>query len=112
MSFLYDSQRAPAFAASRRPASGTAAPRPAGAPRRPQPGAAAPDGGPQTGPHLPPPPGAQAGGCGSDGARRILDIPPERLHQRLPLFLGSPADIAELEGYGDVQQLRNPGYTV
>ena len=55
---------------------------------------------------------AQAGGRGSDGVRRILDIIPERLHQRLPLFLGSPDDIAELESYGDVQQLKNPGYTV
>lgn len=55
---------------------------------------------------------AQAGGRGSDGKQRILDIAPEKLHQRLPLFLGSPDDIAELESYGDVQQLRNPGYTV
>jgi fructose-1,6-bisphosphatase I len=44
--------------------------------------------------------------------RRILDIRPERLHQRLPLFLGSPEDIKELESYGDVQQIKNPGYTV
>lgn len=57
-------------------------------------------------------PWAQAGGRGSDGKRRILDIAPEKLHQRLPLFLGSPDDIAELEGYGGVQQLKNPGYTV
>lgn len=54
----------------------------------------------------------QAGGRASDGKRRILDIDPEKLHQRLPLFLGSPADIAELESYGDVQQLKNPGYNV
>jgi len=26
------------------------------------------------------------------------------LHQRVPLFLGSVDDIAEVEGYGDVQQ--------
>ncbi|KAK9845922.1 hypothetical protein WJX81_006049 [Elliptochloris bilobata] len=54
----------------------------------------------------------QAGGRGSDGVRRILDLAPEKLHQRLPLFLGSQEDIAELESYGDVQQLKNPGYTV
>lgn len=42
----------------------------------------------------------------------MLDIQPGAVHQRLPLFLGSPADIAELESYGDVQQLVNPGYTV
>ncbi|BDA42248.1 Fructose-1,6-bisphosphatase, chloroplastic [Coccomyxa sp. Obi] len=54
----------------------------------------------------------QAGGKASDGKRRILDIQPEKLHQRLPLFLGSPDDIMELESYGDVQQIHNPGYTV
>lgn len=54
----------------------------------------------------------QAGGRGSDGRRRILDIVPGAVHQRLPLFLGSPEDIAELESYGDVQQVVNPGYEV
>lgn len=54
----------------------------------------------------------QAGGSGSDGKRRILDIQPEKLHQRLPLFLGSPEDIAELESYGDVQQVGDKKYTV
>ncbi len=49
---------------------------------------------------------------GSDGRQRILDIVPEKVHQRLPLFLGSPDDIDELEGYDDVQQLVNPGYTL
>jgi len=46
----------------------------------------------------------QAGGKGSDGRRRILGLQPEALHQRLPLFLGSPDDIDELQSYGDVQQ--------
>ena len=54
----------------------------------------------------------QAGGRGSDGVRRVLSIPPEALHQRLPLFLGSPDDIAELEGYGDVQQGAGKKYDV
>ena len=54
----------------------------------------------------------QAGGRGSDGKRRVLSIAPSRLHERLPLFLGSADDIAELESYGDVQQLVNPGYSV
>ncbi len=31
----------------------------------------------------------QAGGGGSDGRRNILDIQPESLHQRTPLFVGS-----------------------
>jgi fructose-1,6-bisphosphatase I len=31
----------------------------------------------------------QAGGCASDGARNILDIAPEKLHQRTPFFVGN-----------------------
>ena len=54
----------------------------------------------------------QAGGKGSDGQRRILDIVPSELHQRLPLFLGSRLDIDELESYGDVQQLSGKKYNV
>ncbi|GLT97999.1 hypothetical protein SLE2022_155360 [Rubroshorea leprosula] len=54
----------------------------------------------------------QAGGRGSDGKSRILSMQPVKLHQRLPLFLGSPEDIDELESYGDVQQKVNPGYEV
>ncbi|GAQ82255.1 Fructose-1,6-bisphosphatase [Klebsormidium nitens] len=54
----------------------------------------------------------QAGGKGSDGKRDILDIVPSALHQRLPFFVGSVEDIEELVGYGDVQQGKNPGYTV
>ena len=49
---------------------------------------------------------------GSDGVRRILDIRPEALHQRLPLFLGSHDDIAELCSYGDVQQTGKQKYDV
>ncbi|KAL5857460.1 hypothetical protein ACOSQ3_004918 [Xanthoceras sorbifolium] len=54
----------------------------------------------------------QAGGKGSDGKIRILSIQPVKLHQRLPLFLGSSEDIEELKSYGDVQQKVNPGYEV
>lgn len=54
----------------------------------------------------------QAGGKGSDGKGRILSLQPVKLHQRLPLYLGSPDDIEELLGYGDVQQKVNPGYEV
>lgn len=54
----------------------------------------------------------QAGGKGVDGKRRILDIEPVKVHQRLPLFLGSPDDIDELMSYEDIQQLKNPGYEV
>lgn len=54
----------------------------------------------------------QAGGRGSDGENRILGLQPVKLHQRLPLFLGSLEDMEELESYGDVQQRVNPGYEV
>jgi fructose-1,6-bisphosphatase I len=33
----------------------------------------------------------QAGGTASDGRCRILDLTPEKLHQRSPLFIGSKA---------------------
>jgi fructose-1,6-bisphosphatase I len=35
----------------------------------------------------------QAGGAASDGARRVLDVPPHELHQRVPLFIGSRGDV-------------------
>ncbi|HQR18691.1 MAG TPA: class 1 fructose-bisphosphatase [Gemmatimonadales bacterium] len=35
----------------------------------------------------------QAGGAATDGVRRILDIQPESLHQRVPLVIGSKADV-------------------
>jgi fructose-1,6-bisphosphatase I len=34
-----------------------------------------------------------AGGRATDGQRDILDIQPEALHQRVPLFIGSPAEV-------------------
>ena len=37
----------------------------------------------------------QAGGAASDGQRRILDIVPQALHQRTPLFIGSAEDVRE-----------------
>ncbi|MFA9469199.1 MAG: class 1 fructose-bisphosphatase [Deltaproteobacteria bacterium] len=36
-----------------------------------------------------------AGGTASDGARRILTLQPEELHQRTPVFMGSPDDVAD-----------------
>ncbi|MFN0157529.1 MAG: class 1 fructose-bisphosphatase [Bacteroidota bacterium] len=41
----------------------------------------------------------QAGGRASDGKRRILDIQPEKLHQRTPLFIGSPDDVQLAEDF-------------
>lgn len=39
----------------------------------------------------------QAGGVASDGTRRILEIEPEGLHQRVPLFVGGQAEMRELD---------------
>ncbi|HVP38680.1 MAG TPA: class 1 fructose-bisphosphatase [Candidatus Saccharimonadales bacterium] len=41
----------------------------------------------------------QAGGAASDGRQRILDIQPQRLHQRTPLVLGSPRDVEEAQAF-------------
>lgn len=32
----------------------------------------------------------QAGGMASDGTQRILEIEPQKLHQRVPFYIGSP----------------------
>ena len=41
----------------------------------------------------------QAGGAASTGRQRILDVPPESLHQRVPVILGSRSEIERLERY-------------
>ena len=38
----------------------------------------------------------QAGGLATDGRRRILDIPPQALHQRTPLYIGSRELVEEI----------------
>jgi fructose-1,6-bisphosphatase I len=44
----------------------------------------------------------QAGGLATDGTRRILDIEPQELHQRVPLFIGSKNDVeVVLKFYAD-----------
>jgi len=35
----------------------------------------------------------QAGGCATNGVQRILDIKPQALHQRVPVFLGSKEEV-------------------
>jgi fructose-1,6-bisphosphatase I len=35
----------------------------------------------------------QAGGSATDGAARILDVPPSSLHQRTPLLVGSKREM-------------------
>jgi fructose-1,6-bisphosphatase I len=41
----------------------------------------------------------QAGGRASTGHERILDLQPEHIHQRCPIFAGSHEDVIELEDY-------------
>ena len=41
----------------------------------------------------------QAGGLASDGARSILDIQPTEIHQKVPLIVGSAADVREYEAF-------------
>lgn len=41
----------------------------------------------------------QAGGKGSDGHRRILDIQPQEIHQRVPLFIGSVEEVEKVEKF-------------
>ncbi len=41
----------------------------------------------------------QAGGAASTGRMRMLDVVPSSLHQRVPVFLGSRAEVAAAEDY-------------
>jgi fructose-1,6-bisphosphatase I len=41
----------------------------------------------------------QAGGAATDGHQRILDIEPERLHQRVGVILGSRNEVERVTRY-------------
>jgi fructose-1,6-bisphosphatase I len=41
----------------------------------------------------------QAGGAATDGRRRLLDIVPDRLHQRVPVILGSKNEVDRITTY-------------
>ncbi len=41
----------------------------------------------------------QAGGAATTGADRILDLTPEKLHQRVPVILGSKNEVDRVTGY-------------
>lgn len=41
----------------------------------------------------------QAGGKASDGSRRILDIQPTELHQRVPFFVGTESMVEKAESF-------------
>lgn len=46
----------------------------------------------------------QAGGVATTGTQRILDIQPEKIHERSPIYMGSPEDVQDVidcfEKYG------------
>jgi fructose-1,6-bisphosphatase I len=41
----------------------------------------------------------QAGGAATDGRQRILDIQPDKLHQRVPVFMGSREEVERVTAY-------------
>jgi fructose-1,6-bisphosphatase I len=41
----------------------------------------------------------QAGGRASDGCRRIMELEPESLHQRTPIYIGSTEFVEMAERY-------------
>ena len=41
----------------------------------------------------------QAGGASSDGRQRVMDIPPESLHQRTPIFVGNRELVEKAEEF-------------
>jgi fructose-1,6-bisphosphatase I len=41
----------------------------------------------------------QAGGRATNGKQRILDIQPEKLHQRVAIFIGSEEDVKMVEKF-------------
>ena len=46
-----------------------------------------------------------AGGLAIDGHQRLLDVQPTRIHQRTPVFLGSPGDVNRiLELYAQLEK--------
>lgn len=40
-----------------------------------------------------------AGGAASTGLKRLLEIAPTQLHQRVPVILGAKDEVALIEGY-------------
>jgi D-fructose 1,6-bisphosphatase (EC 3.1.3.11) len=41
----------------------------------------------------------QAGGKASDGSRRIMELEPDQLHQRTPIYMGSPQLVEKMEEF-------------
>ena len=38
----------------------------------------------------------QAGGLATTGEKRVLDVEPKSIHERVPIFLGSKEDVQDL----------------
>jgi fructose-1,6-bisphosphatase I len=51
----------------------------------------------------------QAGGTASTGAKRVMDVVPHKLHQRTPLFIGSPDMVERATAFlqGDLERARS-----
>jgi fructose-1,6-bisphosphatase I len=41
----------------------------------------------------------QAGGMATDGNKRIMELNPQKLHQRTPIFIGSKNMVVEAESF-------------
>jgi fructose-1,6-bisphosphatase I len=54
----------------------------------------------------------QAGGKASDGYKRILELKPESLHQREPLFIGSYDMVAKAEEFLQVYKDMEAGIVI
>jgi fructose-1,6-bisphosphatase I len=50
----------------------------------------------------------QAGGRASTGTRRILEITPENVHQRVPLIIGSPYEVSLAEEFMQTERGEEP----
>ena len=48
----------------------------------------------------------QAGGRATNGKKRILEIQPEKLHQRIPIFIGSEDDVKLVEKFMAEEELK------
>ena len=47
----------------------------------------------------------QANGLSTTGTRRVMDLRPEEVHQRTPIFMGSPKDVQEIiDAYAAVER--------
>ena len=45
-----------------------------------------------------------AGGRASNGKKRILELLPEKLHQRTPIFIGSEQDVLKVEEFMAIEE--------